>query len=192
MWLTLSSSLVSYHWPVFCDMQRGKCNLYLIPTKCVLVLLWGRSKSQQQTKLREKCGNIQMFKWWVIFFTNIFSFLPRPSQSFREKKKHVQTDKMWNIGRRKCKYFGAASFSFFIFHFSVRFFSFETQELLNSSAPSFFPVSKCADAFSLCPLLPSQLLDPSLLTPDDLLGTERKTDQMEGTRRKKKMYSLVF
>lgn len=117
MWLTLSSSLVSYHWPVFCDMQRGKCNLYLIATKCVLVLLWGRSKSQQQTKLREKCGNIQMFKWCVIFLQIYSHSYLDLLNHFKRKKKHVQTDKMWNIGRRKCKYFGAASFSFFIFLF---------------------------------------------------------------------------
>lgn len=89
-----------------------------------------------------------------------------------KRKTNIQTDKMSNIGRRKCKYFGAASFSCFSVHF-----------FLNNSGTSqffcsifLFLVSKRTDAFLLCPLLFSQLLEPSLLTPDDLLGTDRKSE----------------
>lgn len=70
-----------------------------------------------------------------VVFTNVFSFSPLQSLQEKEKKekKHVQTDNMSNTGRRKCKYFGAASFSFHVFsvHFLFFFFLFfETQETL--------------------------------------------------------------
>lgn len=118
-------------------------------------------------------------------FTNIFSFLPRPFQSLQEKKKkHVQTDKMSNIGRRKCKYFGAASFSFLVFLFIF----FETLELLNFSAPSFSFLSASVQMPSLCALC-SRLSFWILLFSHQTTywGKKKKTDrqEQEGGREKK-------
>lgn len=55
---------------------------------------------------------------------------------------------MSNIGRRKCKYFGATLFFFSIFFL----FIYKTQELLNFSAPSVSVLSASVQMPSLCAL----------------------------------------
>lgn len=121
----------------------------------------------------------------VIFFTNIFSFLPRPFQSLQEKKitTHVQTDKMSNIGRRKCKYFGAASFSCFSVHF-----------FWNSGTSQFFLLHlslSCQQAYRCLPSVPSALISASgsFSSHTRRPTGNTKTDGQE--REEKKMHSLV-
>lgn len=67
---------------------------------------------------------------------------------------------MSDIGRKKCKYFGAALLLFF---FSLFFYSIQKHYF---SAPSLVLVRKRTDALPLSPLLSFQLLVPSLFTPD--------------------------
>lgn len=92
---------------------------------------------------------------------------------------------MSNIGRRKCKYFGAASFSFLVFLFIF----FETLELLNFSAPSFSFLSASVQMPSLCALC-SRLSFWILLFSHQTTywGKKKKTDrqEQEGGREKKK------
>lgn len=98
----------------------------------------------------------------------------------KTKSKHIQTDKMSNIGRRKCKYFGAAWFSFLIW----------SQELCNFSAPSFSFLSASAQMPSLCALC-SRLSFWNLLFSHQTTYWEQTDRQRErGGKRKEEAITM--
>lgn len=98
---------------------------------------------------------------------------------------------MSNIGRRKCKYFGAASFSFLVFLFIFFFF----KQLRNFLIFLLHLSLSCQQAYRCLPSVPSALVSASgTFSSQTRRPTgNRKTDRQrgrEGRRRGKKKIKL--
>lgn len=108
----------------------GAWKFNLIATKRVLMsVLVSEDRTNQNSRLNTQ-GDVvthTILALPVVSLSSLHKYILILTFKFSvtsKEKKHIKTDKMSNIGRRKCKYFGAASFFLFSFFCSFFFFSF--------------------------------------------------------------------